>query len=134
VLVLDAELSEAEAAALDAATGKVIALSTLIADWQSRAAVVLPITTMAEETGVYINRDLRAQRFQQAKAPPAMARPAWWAAGEILAGQGPDADAPSSPAEAFDMVTRGHPALDGLTHDALGWAGRVVTGGAGVGA
>jgi NADH-quinone oxidoreductase subunit G len=134
VLVLDAELSEAEAAALDAATGKVIALSTLIADWQSRAAVVLPITTMAEETGVYINRDLRAQRFQQAKAPPAMARPAWWAAGEILAGPGPDADAPSSPAEAFDMVTRGHPALDGLTHDALGWAGRVVTGGAGVGA
>ena len=63
-----------------------------------------------------------------------MARPAWWAAGEILAGQGPDADAPSSPAEAFDMVTRGHPSLDGLTHDALGWAGRVVTGGAGVGA
>ncbi len=134
VVVLDAELSEGEAAALDSATGKVIALSTLIADWQDQAAVVLPVTTMVEESGVYVNRDLRAQRYQQAKAPPAMARPAWWVAGEILAGQGPDADAPSSAAEAFEMVSRAHPSFDGLTHDALGWTGRVVPSGAGVGA
>ncbi len=134
VLVLDAELSEAEASALASASGTVIALSCVVADWQGAAAVVLPVTTMVEESGVYVNRDRRAQRFQQAKAAPAMARPAWWAAGEILAGQGPDIDSPSSPAEAFEIVVHGHPELDGLTHDALGWGGLVVGQGAEVSA
>jgi NADH-quinone oxidoreductase subunit G len=129
VIVLDAELSDEEAAALP--DGKtVIAFATIDAEWLDRASVVFPVTTMAEESGVYINRDQRAQRFEQAKAPPAMARPAWWAAGEILTGQGPDTDAPSSPAEAFELVVRGHPVLDGLTHAALGWTGRVVGRGA----
>jgi hypothetical protein len=132
VVVLDAELSEGEASAVATSSGKVIAFSTLIAGWQEHAAVVLPVTTMVEESGVYINRDQRAQRFQQAKAPPAMARPAWWAAGEILSGQGPDADAPASAAEAFAMVARDVASLDGLTHDALGWSGRALTNGAGV--
>jgi NADH-quinone oxidoreductase subunit G len=132
VVVLDAELSEGEANAVATSSGKVIAFSTLTADWHEQAAVVLPVTTMVEESGVYVNRDQRAQRFQQAKAPPAMARPAWWAAGEILAGQGPDADAPASAAEAFAMVARDVASLDGLTHDALGWSGRVLDTGAGV--
>ncbi|HET8632628.1 MAG TPA: 2Fe-2S iron-sulfur cluster-binding protein [Gemmatimonadales bacterium] len=134
VIVLDADLSEGEANAVASSAGKVIALSTLIAGWHERANVVLPVTTMVEESGVYINRDQRAQRFQQAKAPPAMARPAWWAAGEILAGQGPDADSPASAAEAFALVARGVASLDGLTHDALGWSGQVVKSGAEVSA
>jgi NADH-quinone oxidoreductase subunit G len=132
VVVLDAELSEGEASAVASSSGKVIAFSTLIADWHERAAVVLPVTTMVEESGVYVNRDQRAQRFQQAKAPPAMARPAWWAAGEILSGQGPDADAPASAAEAFALVARDVASLDGLTHEALGWNGRSLKSGAGV--
>ncbi len=134
VIVLDADLSEGEASAVASSSGKVIALSTLIADWHQQADVVLPVTTMVEESGVYINRDQRAQRFQQAKAPPAMARPAWWAAGEILAGKGPDPDSPSSAAEAFELVARGVPSLDGLTHDSLGWNGQVVKSGAEVSA
>jgi hypothetical protein len=132
VVVLDAELSEGEASAVASSSGKVIAFSTLTADWHERAAVVLPVTTMVEESGVYVNRDQRAQRFQQAKAPPAMARPAWWAAGEILSGQGPDADAPASAAEAFALVARDVASLDGLTHEALGWNGRSLKSGAGV--
>ncbi len=48
--------------------------------------LVLPLTTMAEENGTYVNRDGRVQLFQQAKGAPGMARPAWWVAGEVLAG------------------------------------------------
>ncbi|HET7601448.1 MAG TPA: molybdopterin-dependent oxidoreductase, partial [Gemmatimonadales bacterium] len=134
VIVLDADLSEGEANSVASSSGKVIAFSTLVADWQEQADVVLPVTTMVEESGVYINRDQRAQRFQQAKAPPAMARPAWWAAGEILAGQGPDADSPASAAEAFSLVARSVASLDGLSHDSLGWSGQVVKSGAEVSA
>ena len=134
VLVLDAELSDAEAADLRRAKGKIVALATVSADWHADAAVVLPVTTMAEENGVYVNRDQRAQRYQQAKAPPAMARPAWWVAGEILAGPGPDASAPASAAEAFLMVARTCLAFDGLSHDSLGWSGQPVQAAAGVGA
>ena len=49
---------------------------------------------MAEENGTYVNRDRRIQRYHQARSQPGMARPAWWIAGEVLAGPGPSADGP----------------------------------------
>jgi NADH-quinone oxidoreductase subunit G len=82
---------------------------------------------MVEENGVYVNRDGRAQRFQQAKSAPGMARPAWWVAGEVLAGPGPDADAPATAEEAFEMLGPAWPALAGLSHRSLGFIGRVIT-------
>ena len=51
--------------------------------------LVLPITTMAEENGTYVNRDGRVQRFLQAKGAPGMARPAGGSPGEVLARPGP---------------------------------------------
>jgi NADH-quinone oxidoreductase subunit G len=81
---------------------------------------------MVEENGVYVNRDGRAQRFQQAKAAPGMARPAWWLAGEVLAGPGPDADAPATADEAFEMLGQHWPILAGLSHRGLGFTGRVL--------
>ncbi len=106
VLVLDADLSEADEAALAAAPGLVVVLGTVYTDANRSADLVLPVTTMAEENGTYVNRDRRVQRYQQARSQPGMARPAWWVAGEVLAGPGPSADAPSTAAEAFALLGR----------------------------
>ena len=67
VLVLDAELSAADEAALASAAGVVIVLGSVVADSLRNAELVLPVTTMAEENGTYVNRDRRLQRYQQAK-------------------------------------------------------------------
>src|SRR6185295_16307733 len=84
VVVLDAELDAADEAALAGAQGLVVVLGTVLADGLRNAELVLPVTTMAEENGTYVNRDRRLQRYQQAKSQPGMARPAWWVAGEVL--------------------------------------------------
>ena len=126
VIVLDADLSEADEAALAAAPGVVVVLGTVFAEGLRNAELVLPVTTMAEENGTYVNRDRRVQRYQQAKSQPGMARPAWWVAGEVLAGPGPSADAPSTAAEAFLLLGERWPAFAGLSHADLGFTGRVA--------
>jgi hypothetical protein len=55
-----------------------------------------------------------------------MARPAWWVAGEVLAGPGPSADAPATAAEAFALLGERWPLFAGLTHADLGYTGRVL--------
>jgi NADH-quinone oxidoreductase subunit G len=134
VIVLDAELSEADAAALAAARGVVVVLGTVFDEALRNAELVLPVTNMAEENGTYVNRDRRVQRYHQAKAQPAMARPAWWVAGEVLAGPGPSASAPSTASEAFALLGERWPVLGGLTYADLGYTGRVLVDGATAGA
>jgi NADH-quinone oxidoreductase subunit G len=126
VIVLDADLAEADESALAAARGALVLLASVPPAGLRNAELLLPVTTMVEENGVYVNRDGRAQRFQQAKAPSGMARPAWWIAGEVLAGPGPDADAPSTADEAFELLGRAWPVFAGLTHTSLGFTGRVL--------
>ena len=74
--------------------GSVVVMGTIFDEGLRNAELVLPITTMAEENGTYVNRDRRIQRYNQAKSQPGMARPAWWVAGEVLAGPGPSAVRP----------------------------------------
>ncbi|HET8648404.1 MAG TPA: molybdopterin-dependent oxidoreductase [Gemmatimonadales bacterium] len=126
VVLLDPELTPEEEAALATAPGRLVVLTTILQDGLRNAELILPTTTMAEENGTYVNRDHRVQRFLQAKSPPGMARPAWWVAGEVLAGPGPDADAPTSAAEAFDLLGESWPVFAGVTHAALGLSGRVL--------
>jgi NADH-quinone oxidoreductase subunit G len=128
VVVLDAELTDAEAATVSGA-GAVMILGTLEGMVLKGAEVVLPVTTVAEENGVFVNRDLRAQRYLQARTAPGMARPAWRLAAEIaeLAGQG---RAPATAAEAFAAVGTEAPALAGLTYAELGLTGQVARGAA----
>ncbi len=126
VIALDAELSASDEAALGAANGALVLLATVPPAGLRNAELVLPVTTMVEENGVYVNRDGRAQRFQQAKAPPGMARPAWWIAGEVLAGPGPDADAPATAEQAFELLGRVWPVFADLTHASLGFTGRML--------
>ena len=126
VIVLDPELDAADEAALAAVPGAVVILGTVFADGLRNAELVLPVTTMAEENGTYVNRDRRIQRYLQARAQPGMARPAWWVAGEVLAGPGPSADAPSTAAEAFELLGERWPVFAGLTYADMGFTGRVL--------
>jgi NADH-quinone oxidoreductase subunit G len=126
VVVLDADLSPADEAALAAAPGVVVLLSTITTEGLHRADLVLPVTTMAEENGTYVNRERRIQRYHQARSQPGMARPAWWIAGEVLAGPGPSAEAPATAEEAFALVGAAWPVFGGLTYADLGFTGRVL--------
>jgi NADH-quinone oxidoreductase subunit G len=126
VLVLDVDVSDADMAALAGARGVVVVLATVLAEGLRNAELVLPVTTMAEENGTYVNRDRRVQRYEQAKSQPGMARPAWWVAGEVLAGPGPGPDAPSTAAEAFLLLGERWPVFAGLSHADLGFTGRVL--------
>jgi NADH-quinone oxidoreductase subunit G len=126
VLVLDADLSQSDQAQIAAAPGSIVVLGTIFPDGLRNAELVLPITNMAEENGTYVNRDRRIQLYNQARSQPAMARPAWWIAGEIIAGPGPSPSAPSTAAEAFDMLGQRWPVFSGLSHATLGYTGRVL--------
>ena len=128
VIVLDADLDERDLEALHGIPGQLVVLGTVATDWLHSAALVLPVTNMAEENGTYVNRDGRLQRYQQARAQPGMARPAWWVAGEVLGGPGPDADAPATAAEAFDLLAARFEAFAGLSHAELGFSGRILPG------
>lgn len=125
-IVLDAELTEAEAAAL-AAAGTVVVLGTVHHDWVDQyASLALPVTSMAEENGTWVNRDLRVQRFSQARTAAGMARPAWWVAVEALAALHPGDQWPETSAGAFAALGTMIPALSGLTYADLGLTGRVL--------
>jgi NADH-quinone oxidoreductase subunit G len=125
VVVLDADLGPEDEAALAGARGMVVVLATVMPEARN-AELILPVTTMAEENGTYVNRDRRVQRYQQAKAQPGMARPIWWVAGEVIAGPGADASAPSTAAEAFAQLGDRWPVFAGLSHEDIGYTGRVL--------
>ncbi len=77
---------------------------------------MLPLTTMAEENGTYVNRDGRVQLFQQAKGAPAWrARRGGWRV-RCSRAPGRTVDAPGTGAEAFAALGRYYPAFAGLTH------------------
>jgi predicted molibdopterin-dependent oxidoreductase YjgC len=127
VIVLDADLSEADQATLAGVPGTLVVMGTVFPERLRNAELVLPITNMAEENGTYVNRDRRIQRYNQAKSQPGMARPAWWIAGEVLAGPGPSPSAPATAAEAFEMMADSWPAFAGLSYADLGYIGRIVS-------
>ena len=123
---MDADLTDEEQAAVASTPGALVVLGTVFPEGLRNAELVLPITNMAEENGTYVNRDRRIQRYNQAKAQPGMARPAWWVAGEVLAGPGPSPSAPATAAEAFLLLAERWPAFAGLSHADLGYTGRVL--------
>jgi NADH-quinone oxidoreductase subunit G len=126
VIVLDADLSQSDQEMIAAAPGTLVVLGTIFPDGLRNADLVLPITNMAEENGTYVNRDRRLQLYNQAKSQPGMARPAWWVAGEVLAGPGPSASAPATAADAFELLGERWPIFAGLSHADLGYTGRVL--------
>ncbi len=127
VLLLDVALEDSEVARL-ARAGSVIALASIDDDRLKGSALLLPVSTMVEENGTYMNRDGRVQRFTQAKAPPGMARPAWWIAAEAWSRREPGRLVPETAALAFAGLGTTIPALAGITYADLGVTGRVVSG------
>jgi NADH dehydrogenase/NADH:ubiquinone oxidoreductase subunit G len=121
VVVLDQTLTEAEAALVSGAAAAVV-LGTLQGQELPAAQIVLPITNLAEENGTFVNRDLRVQRYQQARSAAGMARPAWWVAAQAMSG---GEAAPATAAEAFAAVAAMIPALAGMSYSDLGLTGRV---------
>jgi len=124
-VLLDVELEDAELERL-ARAGSMVVLTTLDDERLKGAALLLPVTSMAEEHGTYVNRSLRIQRYTQAKAAPGMARPAWWVAAEAWALGEPGRSAPDTAAAAFARLSETIPALGGLTYGELGLTGRVA--------
>lgn len=127
VVVLDVELTEAERGMIGE-RANVIVLGTVVTELDSRAALVLPVSNLAEEIGTFVNRDGRVQRYTQARMAPNMARPAWWIAAETLAVRDSGFDPPSDAAEAFGVLAGRFDALGGITHGSLGLTGQLIPG------
>jgi NADH-quinone oxidoreductase subunit G len=124
-VLLDVELDDREMARLGAAAC-VVAFQSVDDDRLKGATLLLPVSTMAEENGTYVNRDGRVQRFTEAKAPPGMARPAWWVAAEAWALGDPARSAPGTAALAFARLGEWLPALSGMSHEAIGFTGQAL--------
>ncbi|MGH7593400.1 MAG: molybdopterin-dependent oxidoreductase, partial [Gemmatimonadales bacterium] len=120
-IVLDADLDDAGIIALNQVP-HVVQLATVPDPRLQTAELVLPIATMAEEQGVYVNRDRRAQRYLPARPAPGMARPAWWVAAHAWSRGAPGRHAPATASEAFGLLAP----FAGLTYRDLGLTGRIV--------
>jgi NADH-quinone oxidoreductase subunit G len=127
VVLLNLSLTEPETTRI-ANHANLVVIGTVASDLERNAQVVLPMTNMAEENGTFVNRDLRVQRYSQAKLPLGMARPAWWIAAGVMGQMKPGYEGPSSASEAFDMMTESVPALGSLTFGSLGLTGRKAAG------
>ena len=120
-IVVGAELDDVEATAL-AGANATVHLATVADPRFRNAALLLPIASVAEEQGVYVNRDGRAQRYLPARGAPGLARPAWWVAAAAWAAMVDGRIAPATAAEAFSRLD----AFGGLGYGDLGLTGRVV--------
>jgi NADH-quinone oxidoreductase subunit G len=126
-IVLDAALSDAEAATVNRSPALVV-LGTVEDDRLDQAVLVLPVATVAEENGTFVNRDFRVQRYMQARPAPGMAQPAWWVAAGAWERLGTGRDGPGTSADAFAALGGWIPALAGLSYGELGLTGRLLEG------
>ncbi len=110
--------------------GALIYAGTVLPDHARGAEVVLPLATVAEEDGTFVNRDGRVQRYFQAKPSPGMARPAWWVLSEVIADHEGIARAVAAE-DVFDLLAATEP-FAGLSYAKLGLLGAKVRNGAGV--
>lgn len=126
VVLLDPALDDREASRVVLA-GNVVALQSVEDDRLKGAGLVLPVSTMVEENGTYVNRDRRVQRFTEAKAPPGLARPAWWIAAEAWARADPARTVPATANDAFTQSGEWLPALAGMSYAGLGFGGQELS-------
>jgi predicted molibdopterin-dependent oxidoreductase YjgC len=109
-----------------AKAGAVVVLGTSLPEIARVASVVLPVTNMAEEEGTFTNLRGRVQRYMQAKAAPGMARPVWWAVGDLLGALGESSDAYIA-SDVFSALAAEVPAFSGMSYDTLGLRGQVAS-------
>ncbi len=102
-----------------------IYLGTSLPDGARSADVAIPIASVAEEDGSFVNRDRRVQRYLQAKTGPGMTRPAWWVAGELLA-ELQRGDSFATASDVFDRIAETVPAFRGLSYDGMEYRGAMI--------
>jgi predicted molibdopterin-dependent oxidoreductase YjgC len=78
-----------------------------------------------EEEGTFTNLRGLVQRFMQAKAAPAMARPSWWVLSDLLSALG-EKSGYFLPSEVFAALAVSHADFAGMTYDSLGLRGLPV--------
>lgn len=103
----------------------IVVASTVLPLWAAAADVVLPTANMAEEEGTFTNLRGRVQRYLQAKPAPGLARPSWFAAGDLLAAAG-EGQGFFTASEAFDAMAAQHQKFTGLSYARLGLRGLPV--------
>jgi NADH-quinone oxidoreductase subunit G len=67
------------------------------------------------------------QRFLQAKAAPGLARPSFFAIGDLLAAMG-EGQGYWTASQAFDALAAAHPEFAGMSYDSLALKGRMIAG------
>ncbi len=128
LVIADEELAETDAnrlATLAVRASAVIVIGTTLPRWAQGAAVVMPTCNFAEEEGTFTNLRGRVQRFTQAKAAPGLARPTWYAIGDLAAALGRGAGFYLAE-DAFAALAAGHPEFAGLSYDGLGLRGGAI--------
>jgi NADH-quinone oxidoreductase subunit G len=128
LIIADDDLRDIDASALEKASA-VIVIGTTLPEVARDAAIVLPTTNMAEEEGTFTNLRGRVQRYMQAKAPPGMARPAWWAAADLLTVLGEGAGYFLA-GEVFAALAAARPEFAGMSYETLGLKGQLLAGAA----
>ena len=123
VTIRDGELARASA---------VVVIGAVLPEIARQATAVLPAAIFVEEEGTFTNLRGRVQRFMQAKAVPAMARPTWWVLSDLLAAMG-EKTGYFLPSEVFAALAASHPDFSGMTYDTLGMRGLPILQAAGVG-
>ena len=92
-------------------------------------SVTMPIANVAEEEGTFTNLRGRVQRFLQAKAAPGLARPSWYALGDLNNALGLKGEY-FLPSTVFAALAASESAFAGLSYDTIGLHGAPVAGAA----
>jgi NADH-quinone oxidoreductase subunit G len=125
LLVVGENLAGLEGSDL-ARAGSQIVVGTVLAEAARTAAVVLPLTNMAEEEGTFTNVRGRVQRYQQAKAAPGMSRPAWWVLSDLLGTMGDRTTRFFLASEVFAALADANSEYSGMSYDGLGFRGSMI--------
>ncbi len=125
LIVADEALDGLDASAA-ARAGALIVIGTTLPAWARHGAhVVLPIANCAEEDGTFTNLRGRVQRFLQAKAAPGLARPSFFAVGDLLAAMG-EGQGYWTASQTFDALAASHADFAGMSYDTLALKGALT--------
>ena len=129
LVIADDELGGVDVSAVKKASA-IIVIGTALPVGLPTPAVVLPLANVAEEEGTFTNLRGRVQRFMQAKAAPGLARPSWFALGDLNAALGITGEY-FLPSAVFAAMAAGEAAFSGLSYESLGLVGAPLAGATG---
>jgi NADH-quinone oxidoreductase subunit G len=125
LLIANEELLPSDLAHVARASVVLFAGTVLSAEIARDVSVALPLTNFAEEEGTFTNLRGRVQRYLQAKAGPALARPSWFVLLDVLGALGDRVDG-YVPGDVFNRLAADVPAFAGMSYDLLGLRGAIT--------